>query len=105
MIRRRRARAKPLIPVHVLWSTFRVRLEVTPGPCFSNTGVDFKNISNRTTTDELHNAAIVWLSMNLRAHLGDTLLLLGELSNLAGFFDRVRQWLLAVDVEVMIQRK
>ena len=43
--------------------------------------------------------------MNLRAHLGDTLLLLGELSNLAGFFDRVRQWLLAVDVEVMIQRK
>ena len=51
VIRRRRARAKPLIPVHVLWSAFGVRLEVTPGPCFSNTCVDFKNISNRTTTD------------------------------------------------------
>ena len=105
VIRRRRAWAKPLIPVHVLWSTFRVRLEVTPGPSLSNTGMHFKDVANCTAADKLNDSAVVRLCMNLRAHLGNTLLLLGELSNLAGFFDRVRQWLLAVDVEVMIQRK
>ena len=105
VVRRNRAWSKPLIPVHVLWCAIGIRLQVTPGPRLSNASMHFKDIANCTAADKLNNSAVVRFCMNLRAHLGNTLLLLGELSDFTGFFNRVCQWLFTVHMEVMIERK
>src|SRR5437867_11099846 len=60
--------------------------------------VAFGDFADRARFSELDDAAIVVAGVNLRPHLRDELLLLGQLGQRAGLENRMRERLLAIDV-------
>ena len=95
--------AEPQVPVEPRGHrVVLVGLRVRVAPRLAAPRVDFLHLPDRAVVDELHDELVLRARVNLNAHLRDELLLGGDFGEPAGLVDRLRQRLLAVDVQAAV---
>ena len=74
-------------------------------PLLAAPGVDFADFADDPGLNKLHRAAILGAAVDLDAHLRDALFFRGQSGHRPDLADVVRERLLAIDVEVPLQRR